>query len=40
LAMDMFKLEKDDLHDEVLDVLTIGEFYEKSGGDNTQIIFT
>jgi peroxiredoxin family protein len=40
LAMDMFKLEKKDLHEEVKDVLTIGEFYGKCGGDNTQIIFT
>ena len=40
LAMDMFKLTKEDLHDEVSDVLTIGQFYEKAGGDNTQIIFT
>jgi len=40
LAMDMFKLTKDDLHDEVLGVLTIGEFYEKAGGEGTQIIFT
>ncbi len=41
LAMDMFKLKKEDLHDEVKDVLTIGEFYEKVGGEEgTQIIFT
>jgi len=40
LAMDMFKLTKDDLHAEVSAVLTIGEFYEKSGGEQTQIIFT
>jgi peroxiredoxin family protein len=40
LAMDMFKLKKDDLHDEVKAVLTIGEFYEMAGGDGTQIIFT
>ncbi len=40
LAMDMFKLTKEDLHEEVSGVLTIGEFYEKAGGDNTQIIFT
>jgi peroxiredoxin family protein len=40
LAMDMFKLEKEDLHDEVKGVLTIGDFYGKCGGDNTQIIFT
>lgn len=40
LAMDMFKLEKKDLSDEVLDVLTIGDFYEMAGGQGTQIIFT
>lgn len=40
LAMDMFKLTKEDLHDEVKGVLTVGEFYEMAGGDGTQIIFT
>jgi len=40
LAMDMFKLTMEDLHDEVLGVLTIGEFYEHAGGEGTQIIFT
>ena len=40
LAMDMFKLEKEDLHEEVKDVLTIGDFYGLCGGENTQIIFT
>ena len=40
MAMDMFKLEKEDLYDEVLDVLTVGDFYGLCGGDNTQIIFT
>jgi len=40
LAMDMFKLKKEDLHEEVKAVLTIGEFYEMAGGDGTQIIFT
>ncbi len=40
LAMDMFKLERKDLADEVIDVLTIGEFYEKADGLQTQIIFT
>ncbi len=40
LAMDMFKLKKEDLHEEVIDVLTIGDFYGKCSGDNTQIIFT
>ncbi len=40
LAMDMFKLKKDDLWEEVKAVLTVGEFYEMAGGRNTQIIFT
>ena len=40
LAMDMFKLTKDDLSEEVSGVLTIGEFYGLAGGENTQIIFT
>ncbi len=40
LAMDMFKLTKEDLSEHVIDVLTVGDFYAKSGGENTQIIFT
>ena len=40
LAMDMFKLEKEDLWDEVKAVLTVGEFYAMSGGEGSQIIFT
>jgi peroxiredoxin family protein len=40
LAMDMFKLTKEDLSSEVSGVLTVGEFYEMCGGENTQIIFT
>jgi peroxiredoxin family protein len=40
LAADMFKLKKEDLHDQVSDIITIGEFYEKAGGLGTQIIFT
>lgn len=38
LAMDMFKLKRDDLWDGVKDVLTVGQFYEKCGGLQTQII--
>ncbi len=38
LAMDMFKVEKDDLVDEVEEVLTVGQFYEKAAGG--PIIFT
>lgn len=40
LAMDMFKLKKEDLSDQVSDVLTIGDFYGMCGGQGTQIIFT
>jgi peroxiredoxin family protein len=40
LAMDMFKLKKEDLSDEVKEVLTVGQFYELCGGQGTQIIFT
>jgi len=40
LAVDMFKLKKEDLHDEVKDIITIGQFYEMCTGQNTQIIFT
>jgi len=40
LAMDMFKLKKEDLWDGTSSVLTIGEFYERCDGENTQIIFT
>ncbi len=40
LAVDMFKLKKEDLSDEVKDIITIGEFYELCDGDRTQIIFT
>jgi peroxiredoxin family protein len=40
LAMDMFKLTKDNLDPNVSDVITIGDFYGMCGGENTQIIFT
>ncbi len=39
LAMDMFKLTKEDLSDHVKGVLTVGEFYELAGGEGSQIIF-
>ena len=38
MAMDMFGLDKSDLWEGVDNVLTVGEFYEKSAG--AQIIFT
>ena len=37
-AMDMFHYTKEDLTEEVSEILTIGDFYEKSAG--AQIIFT
>ena len=40
LAVDMFKLKKEDLSEEVKDIITIGQFYELADGDRTQIIFT
>ncbi|MBN1250525.1 MAG: DsrE/DsrF/DrsH-like family protein [Bacteroidales bacterium] len=40
LAVDMFKLKKEDLFDDVKDIITVGEFYELVGGQQTQIIFT
>lgn len=40
LAVDMFKLKKEDLTEEVIDIITVGQFYEMSGGLGTQIIFT
>lgn len=40
LAMDMFKLKKEDLSEQVKGVLTVGDFYGLCGGQNTQIIFT
>ncbi|MDP4207452.1 MAG: DsrE/DsrF/DrsH-like family protein [Bacteroidota bacterium] len=39
LATDMFKLTKDDLIDEVIDIISVGQFYEMAGGQGTQIIF-
>lgn len=40
LAMDMFKLKREDLWDRVDDVLTVGQFYEKAAGEGTHILFT
>ena len=40
LAMDMFKLKKEDLSEHVKDVLTVGDFYALAGGKDSQIIFT
>lgn len=40
LAMDMFNLKREDLVDQVKEVLTVGDFYAMCGGLGTQIIFT
>jgi peroxiredoxin family protein len=40
LARDMFKFKKEDLSELVDEVLTVGEFYEKAGGEGSHIIFT
>lgn len=40
LAMDMFKLTKEDLCEHVSDILTVGDFYLLAGGEGSQIIFT
>ena len=40
LAYDMFKLKREQLSEHVIDIITIGEFYEKAGGEGSQIIFT
>ena len=40
LAADMFKVKPEDLNEHVQGIITIGEFYEKAGGEGSQIIFT
>jgi peroxiredoxin family protein len=40
LAMDMFKFKKEDLSEHVIDILTVGEFYEQAAGEGSHIIFT
>jgi len=40
LAIEMFKLKKEDLWDDLNGILTVGQFYELCDGDRTQIIFT
>lgn len=39
LAMDMFHLKDEDLIDEIDDVLTIGDFYNRANTDNTHLLF-
>ncbi len=40
LAAEMFGLKKEDLWEDVIDIITIGQFYELCDGNRTQIIFT
>jgi peroxiredoxin family protein len=40
LAADMFKVKPEDLTEHVKGIITVGEFYEKAGGEGSQIIFT
>lgn len=40
LAADMFGITKEDLHDDVKAIITVGDLYEMCDGPGTQIIFT
>ncbi len=40
LAADMFKLKKEDLHDLVKAIITVGDLYAMCDGEGTQIVFT
>lgn len=40
LALDMFKLKQEDLHERVDGILTVGQFYEEAAGEGSHIIFT
>lgn len=40
LAIDMFKLKREELIDDLNGIITVGEFYEMCDGQQTQIIFT
>jgi peroxiredoxin family protein len=39
LAMDMFGLKRDDLYEDVDDVLTVGDFYARAEGEGTHLMF-
>lgn len=39
LAMDMFHYEKADLYEGVEEVITVGDFYQKSAGDGVHMLF-
>jgi peroxiredoxin family protein len=40
LAMDMFDLKREDLCDQVEDILTVGQFYSMAAGEGTKVLFT
>lgn len=39
LAADMFKYKKEDLVEQVGDIITVGDFYQKASGEGTQVLF-
>ncbi len=39
LAVDMFHLKREDLVDEISDVITVGDFYTRAEGENTHLLF-
>lgn len=39
LAMDMFHIKEEDLIDDLDGVLTVGDFYDRAHGENTQMLF-
>ena len=39
LAMDMFGLNKEDLIEDVDDIITVGEFYERAEGEGVHVVF-
>lgn len=39
LAMDMFHLKKEDMYDDISDVITVGDFYKQGSGLGTHMLF-
>lgn len=39
LAMDMFHFRKEDLYEGVEDIITVGDFYQKSAGEGVHMLF-
>lgn len=39
LAMDMFHFKQDDLYEDLDGVLTVGDFYQRAGGEGVQMLF-